>query len=381
MSIIDEAYCIAARDLRKDYFPKGIVTGDTRTIYWSWDSFFASFGACRLRDFEVVKRNLMLYLRHQRKDGMLPRRMSNLSFYLKHLHLGGRGTRFHPSYHSTYWLGSPVFQNLIFVMAAAEYLRQSGDRRFVEGIYPSIRKAMEWAAKQDSDRDGLIEEYPGVQWSESVLKQGKVLVTNVSYKRALDEMASIARLLGQDSDARRFSLLAHEVRKRIDAVFWNGKYYSDWIDYWKHDYFSSDGNVLAVVWGVADKDRGKMIQRYIRDHQLDRVPLKTNHPSYPWYRVFVLNSIAGLYRYHNGFSWIWLGCFDAVAKHRLGMHAEARAEIERIAELICRHETVSEIFDEKGRPAKTWFYRTEKRFAWSAGVFIWAVHELGLVRS
>ena len=70
MDVIEKAYKISVRELRRNYYPEGIVTGKLRKTFWSWDSFFASFGANRLKDFYAVKRNLLLYLKYQKKNGM-----------------------------------------------------------------------------------------------------------------------------------------------------------------------------------------------------------------------------------------------------------------------------------------------------------------------
>ena len=47
--------------------------------------------------------------------------------------------------------------------------------------------------------------------------------------------------------------MARIVKKGINKDFWNGRYYIDWIDRKKQDYFSSTGNVLAIAWDVADR--------------------------------------------------------------------------------------------------------------------------------
>ena len=61
MGEIDAAFEIAARDLRACYTEHGILAGLTHfKQYWARDSFFASLGATKLGDFDVVKKQLEL---------------------------------------------------------------------------------------------------------------------------------------------------------------------------------------------------------------------------------------------------------------------------------------------------------------------------------
>ena len=83
-------------------------------------------------------------------------------------------------------------------------------------------------------------------------------------------------------------------------------------------------------------------------------------------------------KYHNGDSWLWLGCLDCVSKNKLGMKKDARDELNRLAEVIIKYGTVYEVYSENGSPVNELFYKAEKNFAWSAGMFVWAVHALNL---
>jgi len=376
MSIIDKAYKTAVKDLRENYYPLGIITGNLRRTYWSWDSFFASFGANRLKDFEIVKKNLLLYLKYQRKDGLLPKRISSPLYYLSTIGFKPRWNLLFPVYHGSYFISPSVTQNIIFIIACYDYIVQSKDKKFLEDNYNKILKAMVWISKQDKDNDFLIDEGFGANWAESALKHGEVMFTNICYFKALINFSKIAALLKKKDDARGYSKMAENVKKSINKKFWNGNYYIDWIDKKKQDYFSSTGNVLAIVWDVADKKKGIKIQQFIMKNKLDLVPMITNYPSYPWYKSSVFNIIGGLLKYHNGYSWPWIGCFDAIAKHKLGMKKESEQVLKRIARLICKHSTTSEIYNSKGKRIKTWVYQSENRFSWTAGLFILAVNEI-----
>ena len=49
------------------------------------------------------------------------------------------------------------------------------------------------------------------------------------------------------------------LKLQINEKFWNGQYFSDWIHKGKvNNYFSTDGNLLAILWGIADKKQSKL---------------------------------------------------------------------------------------------------------------------------
>jgi len=242
--------------------------------------------------------------------------------------------------------------------------------------YKKILKAMIWISKQDKDNDLLIDEGFGANWAESAMKHGEVMFTNACYFKALVDFSKMAALLKKKDDAKGYSKMAENVKKGINKEFWNGSYYIDWIDRKKQDYFSSTGNVLAIVWDIADRKKGIKIQKFIIKNKLDKVPMVTNYPSYPWYKSSIFNIIGGLLKYHNGYSWPWIGCFDAIAKNKLGMKKESEKVLKRIAKLICKHSTTSEIYNSKGKRIRTWIYQSENRFSWTAGLFVLAVNEI-----
>jgi len=58
------------------------------------------------------------------------------------------------------------------------------------------------------------------------------------------------------------------------------------------------------------------------------------------------------------------------------MKKESEKVLKRIAKLICKHDTTSEIYNSRGKRIKTWIYQSENRFSWTAGLFILAVNEI-----
>ena len=136
---------------------------------------------------------------------------------------------------------------------------------------------------------------------------------------------------------------------------------------------------MAITFNIANKKQSLKIQRCIKRFKINQaVPSKTNYPKYPSTRVSLINHLGGLGDYHNGLSWLWLGCLDAIAKNKIGMKKQAKQLLKQIAEIIVKHNGVYEVYEQNGKPVKRFLYKSEHPFAWSSGLFIYAVHNLKL---
>jgi glycogen debranching enzyme len=349
-------------DLRRCYAEQGIVAGRKSKRfhqYWARHGFFASFGAMHLNDFEVVRQNLALFASMQADDGRIP---NQISLSLK------------PRYKLL--AGSVIDSTALFLVCLAEYVRQSKDKAFAEELFSSAKKAAEFLLSKDRDNDGLIEERVFANWAETVLKFGKVLYTNCCFYRALADFAFLCSLQKRFGLQKRFERLAERTKQGINHQFWEGNYYIDWVDFQRHNFFASDGNLLAIDFGIADKAQSQMILSRIKEKQLNKVPLQTNYPLYPFWRIPPTLLPLLEYNYHNGFSWPWLGCLNAIALNKVGWRKEARQTLRKVADLINENGIVHEVFNEKGKPVNSVFLKSERPFAWNAGFFVRAVNEV-----
>ena len=173
----------------------------------------------------------------------------------------------------------------------------------------------------------------------------------------------------------RYRRRASAIKEIVNKEFWQGNYYYDWIGIVKHDIFATDGNVLAILFDIADNGQSNMIENKIKQHRMNKVPLQVNYPKYPFWRIppgfFPLET----YNYHNGSSWLWLGCLNAMALHKTGRKKEAKQELKAIASAINAHGSVHEVFLD-GKPINSLLLKSEPFFAWSSGLFVKAVKEI-----
>lgn len=128
----------------------------------------------------------------------------------------------------------------LFVALAAAYYEHTGDRVFIDAIWPNILLALRWIDEYgDLDGDGFVE-YSGRShrgltnqgWKDSedsvfhadgTLAEGPIALCEVQgyvymAKRAASELA---RVLGHAELARKLALQAHVLKQRFHAAFWD----------------------------------------------------------------------------------------------------------------------------------------------------------------
>ena len=378
--MIHRAYHIAVRDLRACYNPDGIVAGRLHfNAYWARDGFCASFGALTLGDADQVKALLQIFTQFQMDSGELPVRIEFLGHTFGHYHT----QRMHPKalFRAGTLFAGPLDPAALFIIAAREYFLRTHDMEFCARFEPAMDRAIAWLMSQDRDRDGLIENRHYLAgWMDSILKKDKEFYINLVFYEGLRAGRVVKELLGHMDDARRYEELAAKTGRALQRVFWNGQYFTDWVRGSRHGGFASDGNVLAMLFGVASNDQASLIQRFIAGQGLDReTPLRTSDPVYPIWQVFPFYFLAGIPDYHRTLIWPWLGTLNAINKFRLGHQDEALADLARIGAWYVARNAVAEVYEQDGRPLSRRFYQAEVPFAWNAGLYVYAVHTLGLV--
>jgi len=380
LDTIRHAYHIAVRDLRACYNPDGIVAGRLHfNAYWARDGFWAAFGALALGDLDQVRAHLDTFIRFQMASGELPVRIEFLGHTLGHYH-----TRLtHPKalFRAGTIFADPLDPTALFIIAAREYFNHSHDMDFCSRFEPAMDRAIAWLMSQDRDGDGLVESHYLAGWMDSILKKDKVFYLNLTYCEGLRACQVLKEWLGHADDARRFAEAAARTRDRLQQVFWNGEYFTDWIRGARHGGFSSDGNVLAILFGVASEAQARSILRFIAARGLDRdTPLRTCDPVYPVWQVFPFYFLAGIPDYHRALIWPWLGTLNAINKFRLGQREAAIADLARIGTWFVEHNAVAEVYERDGLLVNRRFYQAEVPFAWHAGLYVYAVRALGLAK-
>ncbi|RMD85337.1 MAG: amylo-alpha-1,6-glucosidase [Candidatus Dadabacteria bacterium] len=127
----------------------------------------------------------------------------------------------------------------LFVVAAARYFVHTGDRAFVEQLWPHVAAALNWMERYgDRDGDGFLEyqresatglanqgwkdSYDAVAHDDGTLAEGPIAVCEAQgyAYAALRGAAHVLRALGRDDRAGDLEARAQQLRARFDDAFW-----------------------------------------------------------------------------------------------------------------------------------------------------------------
>jgi glycogen debranching enzyme len=373
MDNINKAYEIAKNVLRSNYKENGIYAGQRHfDDYWARDGFFASLGALELKDFEIAKKNLELFIKYQNKDGQIPLRIGTYNLIPKLLGIKGErelSARFKDDKNVSF----PLDNNALFIITAYEYSKKSKDIYFIEQHIRHLELAIGWLLRKN--RNYLISEGAYSSWDDSIKYRGINLYTNVCFSKAAVCMSEIYSMLKKQKESKVFAEVAEKIREQINLNLWNNNYFSSFNFGKRENYFNTAGNLLSILWNIADKDKALKIETYIEKNGINKyVPSLTNYPKYPKDLIYPSFYLINMQDYHNaGMCWLWIGCLDAIAKQKTGMKKEAKDLLNRIANKIVEYNDVFEVYEKSGKPVNRFFYKSEHHFSWSAGMFILAV--------
>lgn len=127
----------------------------------------------------------------------------------------------------------------LFVLLAGAYYERTGDRAFIESIWPNIELALQWIANYgDIDRDGFVEylkrSSKGLvhqSWKDSkdsvfhadgTLAEGPLALCEVQgyVYAALKNAAELATVVGQTNKAAELKRQARQLQAQFDKTFW-----------------------------------------------------------------------------------------------------------------------------------------------------------------
>lgn len=170
--------------------------------YFGRDGAWSGFALTACGEFEQVKAQLQFFAKFQDIDGKIVHELTS------------SGAAHYDAADS-----SPLY-----LVLAAHYLRASGDREFIQILWPSLKKALDFMYSTDTDGDGLIENTNvGHGWIEG----GKLYGAHVTlymagcWAEALRSAAFIAAQLGEITLANQYRRDAEKVVEIIQRDFWN----------------------------------------------------------------------------------------------------------------------------------------------------------------
>ena len=265
-------------------------------------------------------------------------------------------------------------------------------------LYPQPQTAAEvlrWYSCQDVDQSGLISMQEAADWQDLFCTRGKGLYLNCLYAMALravghhDQSDAVAHRINDtlwycgDGDMLRhlagtFSTENVQLYDSLGRKRWlpvkkylrSEQYYLPYVGFRAvGEWFDSLGNLLAILSGVANRERAEIILDLIERHGLAEAPIRAIGPPIQpgdsdWRDYY--STLNAPHRYHNGGVWPFIGGFYVAALVKMGKMEKAQQAFARLTELNRAGEFNEWHHGETLEPLGV------KAQAWSAGMYLFA---------
>lgn len=381
------ALFIASENLRSAIQLRRLKSGQYREILhagyrnfresWARDFGFASLGLLALEQHETVRQTLEAFFWHQTSQGRLPVKLHSLDFVTRYFHsFLGREQSTEGVLRAKYICAhgaSSLDGQAMLVISALTYARKTMNLEFLKTHWGTLTMAMRWLETHETGEGlGLLHQRSFADWADSVARKGFVHYTNVIYWKALSEMAEAAASLGMAVHSDMYRSKAEAVASAIQRFFWDEQL-GYFVTSESLPQLSSDGNLLAIAWGLATPEQSSSILRSMElAGMAEPVPTRVTSLPYPRELIALENVLGGMASYHTEASWIWLGSWHVIALVRCGVLDKAKELISRISAVIVRDKQIHEVYGRNGEPMSSRWYQPEAPLTWNAGMFIYA---------
>ncbi|HUS63985.1 MAG TPA: glycoside hydrolase 100 family protein [Kofleriaceae bacterium] len=306
-----------------------------------------------------------------------------------------------------------IDSNLWFILGHHARLAATGDAAAVAAAWDALRRAYTWLEYQDSNECGLLEAHEAKDWADLFANRYNTLFANALWYAAHRAMARLARAAGRADEAAACTAAAGDVRFKLNQLLWVGPevprdhawiaahraewsyptrridaelqdrpYYLPYVGFREYgDRFDTFGNLLAVLFGVADARQTARIFDFIRGAGIAkpwpiRVVYPVVHPGdRDWREYYRVRNLNLPHQYHNGGAWPFIGGFYVAALVKARRLGEAAVMLERLAQMNRRGKDSADAWE-----FNEWFHGESARpmgfplQSWSAAMFVYA-HE------
>ncbi len=302
-----------------------------------------------------------------------------------------------------------IDNSLWYIVGHYYHFVMTQDRDFLRAAWPSLERALLWLRYQDANECGLLEAHEAMDWADLFANRYNGLYANVLYFAAWQAMGHLAAAL--DAEAAHFFEQAADVRRKINLVLWIGpeaakdwdaikRERKEWLYTLKRietelverpfylpyvafrdyaDRFDTLGNLLAILFGVADQQQANKILDYIHGCGLNEpFPVQAVYPvinpgDKDWRDYYRVRNINQPHHYHNGGAWPFIGGFYVAALVQAGRQAEAEQQLRKLT-------AMNRLGRQREWEFNEWLHGQSGRplgFAgqsWSAAMYLFACH-------
>lgn len=280
---------------------------------------------------EGARQGLLTLSRHQAENGQLPKFVDP------------------EEKEADFWYVGCIDATLWWLIAIRLMQHYLNDEHLFDEVAIPIKKAIGWLHCQEHPRLHLLQQNEASDWADIMPRSGFVLYSNALwfYVKKLYGLPHIEETkyhfnhlfypFSRDiPDYRRVRLLTHYIRNRTkgSALYLSFVNFSFWGD--EGDVF---GNLLAVLFGLADAHPARRIVRTLENLEAERPwPIRSvcfpiSQESELWRPYMGRHQQNIEDQYHNGGAWPFIGGFWVLALRRVGEQRLAESAMLKLAEV------------------------------------------------
>ncbi len=211
--------------------------------------------------------------------------------------------------YATEYAGTENWNHFWFALLCARYLRHSGDREFVEQLYPYIERSIQTALK-NKGADELMWS-PRPDWWDIGNNSGPRAYMTILAIRALREFNFVSSSLNHDGpQLRLYEDLADRMNAKLADTLWDShlNYLISYFNDGKEDRHVYMGSLLASHFGLLDDDKNLKLVTTAKEKLLDeKLGIYTLYPMdlhlLGDYMKFAGDEAGAPYHYANGGIW------------------------------------------------------------------------------
>lgn len=308
---------------------------------WTRDAFFASWGLFSINQYSAIKRTLMILIQFQRKDGLIPLRITKGSLVSKALGIQNKGIK--KTYHLDINNIPPLDTCSQFIILMYMYINNNKDDSLFNKYSDRIDLAYKWITK--SAEAGLLHQKNYGGWQYTLDIKGPILYTNVLYYRAVYCYEELNHL-----DKKK----SNRIKKLIHLKYWNSKYLrmtpTD-------DNFSLVGNALAIIYDLVSPEEAELIITE-RMKMGDTFFVTPNRDTYNIRNLSISLELLGLADLHNELvhPWANLIFMAAILKHNNKYLPIVSKWFDEFEIIIKQYGGIYSCYNKNKKPLNRYFY-------------------------
>ncbi|MGY4384047.1 glycogen debranching enzyme [Pedobacter sp. UYP24] len=381
------------KSMAENLVKKGFTAGDGYGEVWIRDFNTFMNVSCKVSDHELIKKNLITFLKFQQPDGSI------LDGYVPNPK--GSGVPYN-YYHSSLAPGYAGHKNTVetdqessLIQAVSKYIKSTGDKSILTDtvagstMQKQLGMAMQFLLKYRFEaKYGLIwgattsdwgDIQPEHDWGVEINKETHKAIDiydNAMFVIAIDNYLGFADLSNAD---RKYwnsimKMIKLNVRKHLwdkklqkfkPHIYLNGSPFPSTLN--EEEIYYHGGTTIAIEAGLMSKQEVKQayvkMQQNVKAAKAATIGL-TIYPVYP--KGTFKNSGMNPYNYQNGGDWTWFGGRMISELIRFGYMKEAKEALTPMLERVMKNKGFYEWYTPDNRPQGSSSFRGEAGVLWTA---------------